>query len=114
MSTDQPTSAHRPDLVEELVQFLTPPLFDILERLDAEEFTTTQFIEVMQTDPTANAAYEEALRRWGENAHVSRMVIHGQVIPAVLRQSDRVEWAGFAHGEADAYAVPAWWRMTSR
>jgi hypothetical protein len=111
MDHERSDSFNRPDLVEELVEFLTPSLFDVLARIDAEEFTTVQFIEVLQTDPTAKAAYEEALRRWGEDETYSKMVIHGQVIPTVLRRSDRVEWAGFAHGEPDPYAVPAWWRM---
>lgn len=104
-------SLDRPDLVDELVQFLTPVLTDILERVDADEFTTPQFIEVLQTDPAAKAAYEEALRRWGEDETYSKMVIHGQVIPTILRRSDLVEWAGYAYGEDDPYAVPAWWTM---
>ena len=111
MDQNQSGTFNRPDLVEELIDFLTPPLFDVLERIDADEFTTTQFIEVLQTDPTAKTAYNEALRRWGEDETYSKMVVHGQVIPTVLRRSDRVEWAGFAHGEPDPYAVPAWWRV---
>ncbi len=114
MDHDQSGISNRPDLVEELIVFLTPPLFDVLERIDAEEFTTVQFIEVLQTDPDAKAAYDEALRRWGEDETYSKMVVHGQVIPTVLRRSDRVEWAGFAHGEPDPYAVPAWWRVKNR
>ena len=52
------------------------------------------------------------LRRWGEaDEHMSKMVIHGQVIPGILRRSPTVEWAGFAHGEPDPYGVPAWWRL---
>jgi hypothetical protein len=103
----------RPDVVDELIVFMTPAVIDILERVDAEEFTTVQFIEVLQTDPTANEAYVEALRRWGEDDHYSKMVVHGQVIPTIMRQSGLVEWAGFAHGEDDPYAVSAWWRKTS-
>ncbi len=102
----------KPDLVDELVEFLTPAVTDILARVDADEFTTTQFIEVLQTDPSADEVYHEALLRWGENERYSKMVIHGQVIPAIMRRSGLVEWAGFAHGEADDYAVPAWWRRT--
>jgi hypothetical protein len=68
----------------------------------------------MQTDPDALAAYQEALRRWGEDETYSKMVIHGQVIPGILRRSSLVEWAGYAHGEVDPYAVPAWWSVTSR
>jgi hypothetical protein len=39
------------------------------------------------------------------------MVIHGQVIPGAMRKSRKVEWAGYAHGEADEFSVPAWWRL---
>lgn len=102
----------QPDQVEEIAEFLAPAVLDILRRVDADEFTTVQFIEVLQTDPDAAAAYAEALRRWGEDGHYAKMVVHGQVIPLVLRRSGLVEWAGYAHGEADPYAVPAWWRMT--
>jgi hypothetical protein len=101
----------RPDLVDELMDFLFPVVVDLLQRLEGDEFTTPQFIEVMQTDPRAKAAYDEALRRWGENEERSKMVVHGQVIPGVLRRSELVEWAGYAHGEVDPYAVPAWWAM---
>jgi hypothetical protein len=100
----------RPDLVEELIEFMTPTVVDILERVDADEFTTVQFIDVLQTDPAANEAYQEALRRWGEDEHYSKMVVHGQVIPMIMRRSGIVEWSGFAHGEDDPYAVPAWWK----
>ena len=75
------------------------------------EFSTPEFIAVLCSDPTAAAAYEEALARWGEDDAYSKMVIHGQVIPAILRRSAVVEWNGYAHGEHDPYAVPALWRM---
>ncbi|MDQ3044157.1 MAG: hypothetical protein M3R06_03260 [Chloroflexota bacterium] len=101
------------DPVEALIEFLTPAVIDILRRIDAEEFTTPQFIEVMQSDPAAAAAYEEAVRRWGEQTKQAKMVVHGQVIPLILRRSNLVEWAGYAHGEEDEYAVPAWWTLRS-
>lgn len=103
----------RPDLVEEIVQFLRPAVLAIVDRIEAEEFTTAQFIDVLQSDPGSKAAYDEALTRWGEDLHYSKMVVHGQVIPTILRQSPRLSWAGFAHGEPDPYAVPAWWRVLS-
>ena len=102
----------QPDLVDELIDFLSPSVVDVLRRIDADEFTTVQFIEVLQTDPAAAAAYRATLDRWGEDEIYSKMVIHGQVIPAILRRSDLVEWAGYAHGERDDYAVAAWWRFT--
>ena len=104
----------KPDLVDELIDFLFPTIIGILERIDADEFTTVQFIELLQTDPDARTAYREAIARWGEDETYSKMVVHGQVIPAILRRSDLVEWAGYAHGETDPYAVPAWWRMKHR
>ncbi len=100
-----------PDPIEELIAFLGPAVTDILRRIDADEFTTTQLIEVMQTDPDAEAAYREAVRRWGETERTAKMVVHGQVVPLILRCSELVEWAGYAHDEEDPYAVPAWWRL---
>lgn len=101
----------RPDRVDALVAFLTPTIEGVLRRLEGEEFTTTEFIDLLQGDPEARAAYDEALRRWGEGDRYARMVVHGQVIPGILRRSGLVEWLGFAHGVADPYAVPARWRL---
>ncbi len=101
----------RPDRVDAIIDFLKPAIDDVLMRIEGEEFTTTEFISLMQTDPQANAAYQEALRRWGEGDRYARMVVHGQVVPGILRQSPRVEWIGFAHGVDDPYAVPARWRI---
>lgn len=101
----------QPDRVDELMDYLYPIIVELLERLDGDEFTTPQFIELMQTEPAAKAAYDEALVRWGEDEQHSKMVVHGQVIPGVLRRTSLVEWAGYAHGESDPYAVPAWWTL---
>jgi hypothetical protein len=109
-STNEPT-LDRPDRVDTIVDYLTPTIADILERIEGEEFTTTEFIAILQTDPDASAAYQEALRRWGEGERYAKMVIHGQVIPGILRRSERVEWLGFAYGVDDPYAVPARWRL---
>ncbi|MGI8643156.1 MAG: hypothetical protein ACR2LS_03460 [Thermomicrobiales bacterium] len=99
------------DPIAELVAILEAPLLDVLRRLEGEEFTTPEFIEVMLTDPAAAAAYHKAVRSWGETERTAKMVVHGQAIPAILRGSGLVEWAGFAYGITDPYAVPAWWRM---
>jgi hypothetical protein len=101
----------RPDRVEALIDFLAPVVAGVVRRLEGEEFTTVEFIEVMLTDPVVAAAYEQALRRWGEGERYAKMVVHGQVIPVALRRSGLVEWVGFAHGEDDPYAVPARWRL---
>jgi hypothetical protein len=101
----------RPDRVDAIMAFLAPTLDDILSRIEGDEFTTTEFIALVQSDPDANAAYLEALRRWGEGERSAKMVIHGQVVPGILRRSSLVEWIGFAHGEDDPYAVPGRWRL---
>ncbi len=101
----------RPDRVDAIVAFLAPTIDDILRRLEGEEFTTTEFIEVLQSDPAANAAYREALRLWGEGDRYAKMVVHGQVIPGILRRSELVEWLGFAYGDDDSFAIPARWRL---
>jgi len=101
----------RPDRVDAITAFLTPTIDGILSRIEGDEFTTTEFIALLQSDPEANAAYLEALRRWGEGDRAAKMVVHGQVIPGVLRRSILVEWIGFAHGEDDSYAIPGRWRL---
>ncbi len=101
----------RPDRVDAIMEFLTPVIEDLLARLEGDEFTTIDFIEVMRADDAGEAGYREAIRRWGESDQYAKMVLHGQVIPGVLRRSPRVEWLGFAHGVPDAYAVPANWRL---
>jgi hypothetical protein len=106
-----PFQPFKKDSVDELIEFLTPVVDSILSRIDVDEFTTPDFIEAMLTEPVAESAYKHALAMWGEDEHSSKLVVHGQVIPGVLRNSPRVEWAGFAYGEPDEYAVPAWWRL---
>jgi hypothetical protein len=101
----------RPDRVDAITVFLTPTIDDILSRIEGDEFTTPEFIVLLQSDPKSNSAYLEALRRWGEGDRAAKMVVHGQVIPGILRRSNLVEWLGFAHGEDDPYAVPGRWRL---
>jgi hypothetical protein len=107
-------SIDRPDRVDAIIDFLTPTIEDVLARLEGDEFTTIEFIELLQSEPQGRAAYEEALRRWGEGERYAKMVVHGQVIPGILRRSNRLEWLGFAHGEDDPFAVPARWKLHDR
>ncbi len=111
MSTLSPPGG---DPVEELMAFLEPFVAPIVERINVDEFTTVEFIEAMQLDPPTAAAYEEAIRRWPEdNPDMAKMVVHGQVIPQLLRSSRLVEWNGYAYGEDDPWAVPAWWKKVA-
>ncbi|HEX7102512.1 MAG TPA: hypothetical protein VF201_07700 [Nitrolancea sp.] len=85
----------------------------IIERINVDEFTTVEFIEVLQQDDAARHAFELALTRWPRNDDLARMIVHGQIIPELLRESGLVEWAGFAYDQEDLYAIPAWWRRIS-
>jgi hypothetical protein len=100
--------------VDQLIDRIFPVVDRVLEQLDGDEFTTTQFIDILLTVPEGRAAYAEAVRLWGEDDRPTRMVVHGQIIPGAMRRSRHVEWTGYAHGEADEFAVPAWWRLTGR
>jgi hypothetical protein len=97
--------------VEEMIAELTPAVEWLLKQIQPGEFTTTDFINLMQSVPRSGAAYTKAIARWGEGERASKMVIHGQVIPAILRHSPLVEWVGYAYDVDDEYAVPAWWRV---
>jgi hypothetical protein len=97
--------------VDEVIAELTPAVDWLLAQIQPGEFTTTDFIQFMQSVPRTKAAYDEAIARWGEPEKPSKMVIHGQVIPAILRHSSIVEWIGYAYELEDEYAVPAWWRI---
>lgn len=100
--------------VDDLVEKMLPYIEALLMRLDGEEFNTNEFIEIMLQVPDTKAAYDAAGRAWGEQRRQTKMVLHGQVIPAALRRSLLVEWVGFAYGESDDYAVPGIWRLTNQ
>jgi hypothetical protein len=100
--------------VEEMIAELTPAVEWLLKQISPGDFTTTDFIELLQSVDRSGDAYKEAIARWGEGERQSKMVIHGQVIPAILRHSPLVEWVGYAHELEDQYAVPAWWRVVAR
>lgn len=106
-----PTHSAIGDPLEAAIDLMQPFVFDIVERIDIDEFTTVEFIEAMQLDPASRQAYLDAVEHWHEGDEMAaKMVIHGQVIPTLLRRSGKVEWIGYAHGVPDDYAVPAWWR----
>jgi hypothetical protein len=89
-----------------LREHITP----IIDRINVDEFTTVEFIEALQQDDAARHAFQLALSRWPRNDDLAKMIVHGQIIPELLRESGKVEWAGFAYDQEDPYAIPAWWR----
>jgi len=103
-------SIPRMDPILQATDVLREHVTSIVERINVDEFTTVEFIEVLQQDDAAQHAYELALTRWPQNDDLGRMIVHGQIIPELLRETGLVEWAGFAYDEDDPYAIPAWWR----
>lgn len=99
------------EAIQAAVNALAPYIDPIITRINVEEFTTTEFIQALQLDPATKRAYDMVVAAWPEqDPHMTMLVIHGQVIPQLLRTSELVEWNGFAYGEEDPYGVPAWWR----
>lgn len=99
--------------VDDLVEKMFPYIEELLRRIDGEEFTTNDFIDLMLQVPETKAAYDAAGRAWGEQRRLTKQVLHGQVIPAALRRSSLVEWIGYAHDQTDEYAIPSWWRLVT-
>lgn len=97
--------------VDDLVEKMFPYIEDLLRRLEGDEFNTNEFIDIMLQVPDTKAAYDAAGRAWGEQRRQTKMVLHGQVIPAALRRSNLVSWVGFAYGENDEFAVPGIWKL---
>ena len=91
-----------------------------LERAPAGgRFTTHQFIAALRQEPEAEAAYQRALADLADTpgwSHAAAQVLHGQVIPELLRACPNVRFAGFAHdapqNEHDGTHVPSYWRKT--
>jgi hypothetical protein len=90
---------------------LAPHVESIIPRINVDEFTTLEFIEAMQLDPAAGRALTQALTIIPETDEGrARMILHGQIIPDLLRATGLVEWDGYAYGHEDPFGVPAWWR----
>lgn len=90
---------------------MEPYIAPIIERINVDEFTTAEFVQALNMDPQTAAVYNEAIERWHEHDdQAAKLVIHGQVIPQLLRSSGMVEWSGYAYGHEDPYGVPAWWK----
>jgi len=92
---------------------IAPHLAPTLDRLP-ERFTTPDFISALWADPAGKQAYQQAMQIFMADLALARMaghIVHGQVIPDLLRRSGRVRFAGFAHhlAQEQHLGVPSWW-----
>jgi hypothetical protein len=105
--------AHAPD--ERSIELLEPVIAELLTKSGPGRFSTRALIEALQSFPEGQRAYEEALAVAGEEARseqMARQILHGQVVPDILRHSRLVRFQGFIHGapdEDDGYGIPSWW-----
>lgn len=104
----------QPDEYESAHQLLEPFVVGAIDRMPTDRFSTKRLIAEVQATADGRTAYEAALGiAEGGSPHMARHVIHGQVIPELLRGSGKVRFAGFIHGEPeedDGYGVPSRWR----
>jgi hypothetical protein len=103
---------------ERAVDLIAPSVTQTLERAPSgARFTILQLVRALRRDEQGEAAYQSALEVLADNpgwSHAAAQVLHGQVIPSLLRASASVRFAGFAHDapadERDGTAVPTYWR----
>ena len=101
---------------DEAYEILGPAVDAAIQRASVARFSTRGLIEFMRAIPEGETAYDAAMAAIIDEAgsdHMARMIIHGQVVPGLLRRSPRVRFAGFIHGNAaedDGFGVPSWWR----
>ena len=102
------------DLTHVADEVLEPHVLAAIGRMTTIRFSTKRIIEELRTSVEGEAAYQAALELCGgAEEHMSRMIVHGQTIPELLRHSGLLRFAGFIHGSAtedDGYSIPSWWR----
>ena len=101
---------------EEAYRLLEPQVQIAVTGLTPNRFSTKAVIEAVLSIPEGTEAYGAALallKDQGATDHTARLVVHGQVVPGLLRRCGLVRFAGFVHGDPaqdDGYAVPSWWQ----
>ncbi len=97
---------------EQAYKILQPLIVPTLMLLPGEEFTSRQFVTYLRATTPGEDAYQRAVSCWKENLLQGRQTIHGQILPQLLRESKKVEWAGYVYGEPeedDGLSVPSYW-----
>lgn len=101
---------------EEAYEILAPRVDSAVTRMPTMGFSTKELIEQLRSDQDGEGAYQRALailHQEGANEHMARMVLHGQIVPGLLRRSPLVRFGGFIHGDPsqdDGFGVPSRWR----
>jgi hypothetical protein len=97
------------------ITLMEQPVQAAIARIAEPRFSTKRLIAEIRASADGEAAYQEALTTLGPDPGSERMgmmVLHGQVIPGLLRRSGLVRFGGFIHGnpaEDDGFGVPGLW-----
>jgi hypothetical protein len=98
---------------DEAYAIMEAPVQAAIDRIALLRFSTKRFIEEIRADDEGETAYQQALASMASGGeHMATMVLHGQVVPGLLRRSSRVQFGGFIHGnpsEDDGFGVPRMW-----
>src|SRR5687768_523770 len=98
---------------EQAYAIMEAPVHTAIEQIALPRFSTKRFIAEIRSTEDGDAAYREALESMASGGeHMATMVLHGQVIPTLLRRSGLVKFGGFIHGnpaEDDGFGVPSLW-----
>ena len=94
---------------------LEGPVEAAIAQMTEDRFSTRRIIAELRATLDGEAAYQAALQTLAPDPgseHMGLLVLHGQVVPGILRRSKLVRFGGFIHGnpaEDDGLAVPSLW-----
>jgi len=95
---------------------LEPVVRQAILRVGLRQFSMKRLIDTLRGFPEGEEAYTAALRiaqEAGADETMAHYIVHGQIIPFILRGCELVRFGGFIHGnpaEDDGYGVPSRWR----
>jgi hypothetical protein len=101
---------------ERAYQLLQPLIIPTLMLIPGEEFTSRQFVTYLRATNPGEEAYQLAVSGWPDNLLQGRQTVHGQILPQLLRESGKVEWAGYVYDDPeqdDGLSVPSYWLKLS-
>lgn len=103
------------DTYERATDLLDPMVRAAVAAFGGRAFSTRRLIETIRATEAGQQAYAAAIQMLEEDRGepMAKHILHGQIVPEILRGSHLVRFAGFIHGEPDeddGYAVPSRWR----
>ena len=98
--------------IEQATDLLRPLIVPSLALVPEPEFTTRQFVMYLRATTPGEAAYSQAISNWKDNFTLGRQIVHGQIVPQLLRDEAGASWVGYVYNqpdEDDGLSVPSRW-----